>query len=96
MDVCAICTDPAAAELLHAAGFAVVLLGPPGAELGRLAAALRASRAGPLAVFAGDPSSAADLAAASEMGLEQFRVAAVVVSSPHDARALIASSPHGG
>ena len=96
MDVCAVCTDPAAAELLHAAGYAVVLLGPPEAGLGRLAAALRAARPGPVAVFAGDPSSAGDQAAASEMAREQFRVDAVVVSSPLDARALIASAPHGG
>jgi NAD(P)-dependent dehydrogenase (short-subunit alcohol dehydrogenase family) len=96
MDVCAVCTDAAAARLLHAAGFAVVLLGPPGPELGRLAAALRASRATPFAVFAGDASDPADLAAASEMAREQFRAACVVVSSPDGARALIAFSAHGG
>ena len=96
MDVCAVCTDPDAAGLLHAAGFAVVLLGPSGEDPGRLAATLRASGAVPVAVFAGDPDDATDVAAATAMAEEQFRAAPVLVSSPPDARALIASSPHGG
>jgi hypothetical protein len=96
MDVCAVCTDRAAARVLHRAGLPVVLLGPPGADLGRLAAALRASGTARVAVFVGDPNLAADRDAATAMAEEQFRAAAVVVSSPLEARALVASMPGRG
>jgi hypothetical protein len=91
MDVCAVCTDTAAASVLHRAGLPVVLLGPAGGDLGRLAAALRRSGTARVAVFVGDPHLAADRDAAAAMAEEQFRAAPVMVSSPLAARALVAS-----
>jgi hypothetical protein len=97
MPVCAVCTDPVAARLVHAAGVAVVLLGVDGAELGRAAVALAAAGPGRVAVFVGDGHRAGDLDAARAMAEEQFRLPAVVVTTPADATSLLASLPgHGG
>jgi hypothetical protein len=91
---CAVCTDAAAARRLWAGGLALVLFGSDAAGLGRLAAALRAVGAGRVAVFVGDPAVEVDRAAALAMAQEQFGATPVLVSSPAQARALVAAG-HG-
>jgi hypothetical protein len=70
---------------------AVVLLGSDGARLGHQAATLRAVGPGRVAVFAGDPAEAADRGAALDMAREQFGAEPELVSSPAQARAIVAA-----
>jgi hypothetical protein len=75
---------------------AVVLFGSDAARLGHRAAALRALGSGRVAVFAGDPGEAADRAAVLDMAREQFGAEPVQVSSPDQARAMVAAGRAGG
>jgi hypothetical protein len=93
MAACAVCTDIGAAQVLQAAGVAVVMMGLDSAALGRRAAELRetASSGGRVAIFVGDPDDPADLSSALVMAQEQFGATPVVVSSAVEARAMVAS-----
>lgn len=90
----AVCRHVAAARVLHQAGVAVVVIGPDSTGLGRVAAELRAEGPGRIAVFVGDPDDPADRDQAAVMAEEQFGVVPVWVTSPAQARALLASRPN--